>query len=243
MLGILFLDHRFPQLNEYLPSLLLGSFVIFHNRWEGLKAHALDPFFHPFPFPSRWLTSPAFLVILWGLLLLSLAGFFHLPHTNKSALVLTVITIFLYNHHTLQGKNHPPLDLLCHLSGACFFTLVLLPWEKANFFFAIGVSLIFTGGYMNHLLKDKDKDRWMGYHTLAHRLFPKFIRFLTLLCFTAGFFLLAKLQGFSFFTWACLGFLWIFGWVFPSPSRFRLSYHLIILLVFLHWFLKVPFWH
>lgn len=75
---------------------------------------------------------------------------------------LSVLISILYNNKKISSFKFAPMDTILHFLGAFFFTLAGGLWEN-NFFgklfcVALGISFLFTGGYWNHLLIDKEKD-------------------------------------------------------------------------------------
>lgn len=103
---------------------------------------------------------------------------------------------------------------------------------RAVFIISISFSFLFTGGYWNHLLLDKERDKSMGMKTLALRIAPKIIRFGSIFMICLGDMILAFYLGrqFSIF-WFVSGFVFLItffsGFIINDPKNYRKFYRKI----------------
>lgn len=154
-------------------------------------------------------------------------------------IILSIIISILYNNKTISSKNKPPIDTIFHFLGCFCFSNAGGLWDGNSLIevliISISFSFLFTGGYWNHLLLDKERDKSMGLRTLTLRIAPKIIKFGSIFMICLGDIILAFYLGrfFSIF-WFVSGVVifttFFSGLKVKDPKSYRKMYRKIHLL-------------
>lgn len=228
--------------------LLVALGIIIDNTIEGYKKNKRDSLNGDYPIlinPSKFFILKILRIFFY------FGGIFFSIIFSKNAffwVVLSVFLAFLYNNHKISVHKYAPLDSLLHFLGGITFTATGGFWEGDYFLkiipFGIAFGLIFTGGYWNHLLLDKERDKEMGKLTLAHKMSFKKIKIFSIVLIFLGDLLMGYLLSFEFIFFAFIFgigafLLFFFGLKIKSEKKFRSFYR--ILHLFLALFLLIFF--
>ncbi|HPR64575.1 MAG TPA: hypothetical protein PK014_10170 [Thermoanaerobaculia bacterium] len=217
-------------------AVLFGFGLVVDNGIEGYLFHEKDAVggdypVHLFSSHLEWARNLRTLFYVSFLLLSFLNG-----GTVFAAGAVSYFCARLYNDHRVSAKAHPPLGLICHfLGGFSFFLyggfwdgLILPPITLPG----LALSAICSGGYLNHLDLDRDRDFHQGISTLAHRFSKKVLAWMACSFIVAGDGLLAfwffpQRIGMSWIMVATGVFVLAARILLVSPRSFRTLYRAI----------------
>lgn len=245
--GYLLINKKILPIELLFSIFLIVSGIIIDNTVEGYKRSKEDSLNGDYPVI---ITLKRFLALKILRIIFYSTGAFFTFIFSKSSFPWIFISVFLsiiYNNHKISVQKYAPLDSLLHFLGGIVFTISGGVWEGGNVFdvlpFAISMGLIFTGGYFNHLLIDRERDERTRKFTLAHILSFKKIRSLSLIFIAAGDILMGYFLSLSkiFFIYIfIIGAIIIFysGIKIKDPRKFRNIYRLLHLFFALFIILK-----
>ncbi|MEJ5165508.1 MAG: UbiA family prenyltransferase [Thermoanaerobaculia bacterium] len=199
------------------------------NKIEGIYKNE----YSSYPVPPSLFFLKILRIILYTL------GIFLAFIFSKNSFPWVLSSIFLsiiYNNHKLSLQQRPPLDSILHFSGSFVFTISGGVWDGSEFSsvfpYALSLSLLFTGGYWNHLLLDKEKDMALGRKTMAHKIKNEIIKGGSIIFISSGDlflgFFLGKKSFIFLLTFSIAAFFIIFfGLINKNPVFFRKTYRTI----------------
>lgn len=221
-------------------SLLIISGIIIDNTIEGYRKSKEDCLNGDYPV---FINPKRFSILKFLRLFFYLSGIIFVTIFSKDSAIWIFFLVFfsiLYNSSKVCIQKYPPFDSLMHFYGGIVFTIFGGIWEGGEFLnvvpIGISLGLIFTGGYLNHLLMDRERDEKMGKLTLAHILSSEKMRVFSLTLIISGDILMGYLISSTLILFAFL-FLFIALVIFYSglkikdPKQFRIIYRLLHLVL------------
>jgi len=247
-LGDLIIFSSFPFLGYAISykkiwplSLLCSSFLLslginIDNRVEGYNKNPMDISINGSPLLIKNYLLNSFKIARFILYLSSLSISLIFAPKAFFWVFLSLAIAILYNNNKIFLQIKPFLDLIFHILGAWAFTVAGGSWHKLSnltpHIFGIAFGFWLAGGYLNHILEDKEKDEKIGKKTFAHLFEGKKIRIGTLIFFLLGdilifFIFFGKNNKISFFVLAIIFITILISLKIKNPKSFKISYRII----------------
>lgn len=154
-------------------TLALGAHVMTLNTLFGQRTWASDREVMDFPLgPEEW--RPRQIEVLSLAFLAAACGLLAFLSLKAAATGLAIALLWmLYAHPRIRLKGRAPLDSVIHLAaGFAHFSLGSLAsggtWPAGRpLAWATGLTAVFVGGHLHHVVKDLDADRAAGMKTIG----------------------------------------------------------------------------
>jgi lycopene elongase/hydratase (dihydrobisanhydrobacterioruberin-forming) len=269
ILGVLFAkqasgidrDFVYNMIVFLIATYCLGGHIYAFNSWAGLKADIIDKSKKDFPHVAGSIGKDELLYLSLILLAVSVIGYVYLSITLVVLALLDALLWVLYCHPQLLFKSKPVVGSVIHLiTGTINFLLGYLlvsQFDLKGVLIGLYFAIIFTGGHLNHELRDYEADKENGYNTNA--IFwgkkPVFITSVLLFTFSNLYLLLlvylkmldiySILPAFIFYPLYLYFAYTAFkeGLSFSSMDRFRTEYRVLYALfgIYLLIYLLIPY--